>query len=234
MAEELVRYEQRGEAALIQIDAGKVNAITHTLLDPINAALDRAAAEAKAVALVGRPGCFSAGFHLDTMRGGGAAVGQLVGAGARLAMRLYESEQPVVLACSGHAVAIGAILLLSGDVRLGAAGEFRIGMNEVAIGLPLPRFAIDFARERLSKRHFSRATTLAEIYTPEGAIDAGFLDRVVAPEVLIDLAVGEAQRLAGRPGAAHAATKRRIRSEVLARMRSELEADMEKMGAVPA
>jgi enoyl-CoA hydratase len=234
MAEELVRYEQRDDAALIQFDDGKVNAISHDLIDALNAALDRAADDAKAIALVGRPGCFSAGFHLGTMRGGGSAVGKLVGAGARLGMRLYESPQPVVLACSGHAMAIGAILLLTGDLRLGSAGEFRIGMNEVAIGLPLPRFAIDFARERLSKRHFSRATTLAEIYAPESAVDAGFLDRVVAPEALIDEAVAEAQRLAGLPGTAHAATKRQIRSAVLARMRSELEEDMAKMGAVPS
>ena len=232
MADEVARYEQRGDVALIHFDDGKANVFSHASLAALGSALDRAADEAKAVVLVGRPGRFSAGFDLVTMREGGDSVGKLVGAGGRLAMRVYESPLPVVLACSGHALAMGAVLLLAGDLRIGARGDFKIGLNEVAIGLALPRFAIDFARERLSKRHLLRATTLAEIYTPEQALDAGYLDRVVAPEALIDEAVAEAQRLAALDGGAHRATKLRMRADVIARMRAELDEDMAAIGPV--
>ncbi len=232
MADELVHYEQKGPVALIRFDDGKANAFSHAVLDALEAALDRAAAEAKAVVIVGRPGRFSAGLDLATMRQGGDAVGKLVGAGARLAIRLYEYELPVVLACSGHALAMGAILLLAGDVRIGSEGDFKIGMNEVAIGLPLPRFAIDFGRERLSKRHFTRATTLAEVYSPSEAVDAGYLDRVTSGEALVTEALAEAERLSALDSTAHRVTKQRARADLLAKMRAELDEDMKKMTAV--
>ena len=95
---EAVTYELRDRVALIQLDDGKANALSHAVIDGLHAALDRAEQEAAAVLLAGRPGRFSAGFDLSVMRQGGDAVGQLVGDGARLALRLYEFPVPVVIA----------------------------------------------------------------------------------------------------------------------------------------
>lgn len=226
MADEIVSYEQRGAVGLITFDDGKANAFSHAILDALNAALDRAEGEAGAVVIAGRPGRFSAGFDLKVVTQGGAATADLLGKGASLALRCYEFPLPVVFACTGHAVAMGAILLFGGERRIGTAGDFKIGMNEVAIGMTLPRFAVDLARERLSKRHFAAATALAEMYDPAGAVDAGYLDEICAPEEVVDRAVSCAERFAGLNAAAHRETKRRIRSATIARIRTELEEDL--------
>ncbi len=134
--------------------------------------------------VAGAPGMLTGGFDLKVMRSAPEAAGKLVTDGGELFTRMYGSAVPVVVACTGHAIAAGALLLLSADARIGAAGEFRIGLIETQLGMVLPRWAVELAHERLSKRHFQDATVGARIYDPCGAADAGFLDTVVAPEAL--------------------------------------------------
>ena len=225
---EIVRYELRDAVAVLRMDDGKANAFSHAMLEALGAALDRAEKEARAVVLIGRPERFSGGFDLKVMNLGGDAVVALVSAGARLAIRVYESPLPVVIACTGHAIAMGAVLLLAPDLRIGVQGDFKIGLNEVAIGMTLPVFALEFARERLSPRHLVRATALAELYGPDGALEAGFLDRVVPAAELERVALAEAARLAAdlqQP--AHHATKRRLRAASLAALRRSLDGDVD-------
>jgi len=220
----LLTTEIAGDVAVLRLDDGKANAISMDVLTALDAALDRAVKDAKSVALIGRPGRFSGGFDLNVMRSGDAAAMQsLVRRGAELAHRLYGFPQPVVIGCSGHAIAMGAVLLLSADVRIGSAGDFKIGLNEVAIRMTLPVFAVELARDRLSRRHLQAATGLARIYDPAGAIDAGFLDRVVAPEQVEREAIAEAQRLAELDPTAHHGTKRSLRGPTLALIRASLE-----------
>ncbi|MEO8602403.1 MAG: crotonase/enoyl-CoA hydratase family protein, partial [bacterium] len=143
---ELVRYERRDSLALITLDDGKANALSPAVVAAANAAFDRAEAEAvSAVVLSGRAGRFSAGFDLSVMTAGLEALFSLVKSGAELALRLYLFPRPVVIACTGHALAAGAVLLCAADRRIGTAGEFKIGLNEVAIQLPLPVFALELA-----------------------------------------------------------------------------------------
>jgi enoyl-CoA hydratase len=216
--------EIEGDVAVLRLDDGKANAISMDALAALGAALDRAQKEAKSVALIGRPGRFSGGFDLNVMRSGdAAAMGNLVKAGAELAIRLYGFPSPVVIGCSGHAIAMGAVLLLSADARIGTAGDFKLGLNEVAIRMTLPMFAVELARDRLSRRHLQAATVQARIYDPSGAIDAGYLDRVVAPEELEREAIAEAQRLAELDPHAHHGTKLNLRGPTLERMRASLE-----------
>jgi enoyl-CoA hydratase len=222
-----VSYTLVGDVAHIAIDDGKANALSHAVIDAVNAALDRAVAEAKAVVLSGRPGRFSAGFDLSVMNGGIDAVRALVRAGAELSMRIYELDRPVVIACTGHALAAGAILLMSADVRIGAAGAFKIGLNEVAIGMPVPVFAAELARDRLSRRHLTAATALATIYDPAGAVDAGYLDETQPPEAVLDAALERAASLAAACNLrAFAATRTRLRGAVAAHVRATLDADI--------
>lgn len=233
MATESVRYELEGRVAVICIDDGKVNALSPAVLAAVGASLDRAEAEAQAVLLSGRPGRFSAGFDLSVMAQGGDAARSLVTAGAELALRLHELPLPVVAACTGHALAMGALLLLASDLRIGASGDFKIGLNEVAIGMTLPLFGVELARERLSPRQLTRAVASAEIYAPEGAREAGFLDRVTRAEDLLDAARTESARLAELPGGAFRNTKRRLHGPTIARIRETLAEDMKRMGAPP-
>lgn len=80
------------------------------------------------------------------MRAGGEDRNRLLQGGAELARRWLTFTSPVVLAVNGHALAMGGLLLLSADYRIGTAGEFKIGLNEVAIGLTMPRFGVEIAR----------------------------------------------------------------------------------------
>ena len=229
---EIVHTELRDAVAIVRMDDGKANAFSHAMLDALGAAFDRAEKEAKAVVLAGRPERFSGGFDLQVMNRGGDAVPALVTAGARFAIRVYQCPLPVVIACTGHALAMGAVLLLAPELRLGAQGAYKIGLNEVAIGMTLPGFAMELARERLSPRHLVRATTLAEIYTPDGAVEAGFLDRVVPPQELESAALSEATRLAGQlRQPAHRATKQRLRAGSAARLRDSLDRDVDPLRA---
>ena len=205
-------YEQIGNVALVTLDDGKANAFGPPMIAAVDAMLDRAADEAGAVVLTGRTGVFSGGFDLNVLRGGDMEKARAMGiAGARLMMRLYGWPQPVVVAASGHAVALGALCVLTGDHRLAADGDFRFGLNEVAIGRALPPFAWLLARERLSKRALTHAALTARMYDPEGARDAGFVDAVVPASDLRDAAVEKAAQLAELDADAFSAMKRDLR-----------------------
>lgn len=224
MSEPIVTVEQRGEVAVVRFDDGKANVISPASVAALDSAFDRAERDASSVVLIGRPGRFSAGFDLAVVGGGDAdASSAMMRSGAELAVRIYEFPIPVVFACTGHAIAMGAVLLLCADTRIGVEGDFRIGLNEVAIGMSLPTFVTELAIDRLSRRHLQQATGLAEIYSPAGAIDAGFLDRVVAPESLLETAVAEAERGQALDRAAHTATKRRLRGATVQRIRASLD-----------
>jgi len=223
-------YELDGKVAVLTLDDGKANAISHQLITCVESALDRAATEARSVVIVGRPGKFSAGFDLSTMMASPQSARDLVAAGARMLVKIYTHPQPVVAACTGHALAAGALLLLVADRRIGAAGAFKVGLNEVAIGLRLPVFAIELARERLSKRHFTAATVNARIYDPAGACDAGYLDDVVPEGELLERARAEATVAAELPSGALAVTKELARRALADQMLGTLDADLADLG----
>lgn len=229
---EPVSVESSGDVTILRLDDGKVNALSPAVFEALSAGLDAAEQADQAVLLVGRPGQFSAGFHLGVMRDGGpGAARALVTTGAHFAVRMARHPAPVVIACTGHALAMGAVLLMAADSRIGARGDFKLCFNEVAIGLTTPIFLVELSRGRLSNRHSLAATVQARPYDPEGAVDAGFLDRVVEPERLFDEALAEAQALAKLPRAAYVRTRKVLRGKQLAEIEATLEADM--AGAFP-
>lgn len=221
----LVDYACRDGVATITMDDGKANALSFEMFWQLHRALDRAAADDAALVLTGRTGVFSAGFDLAVLRGGGVQAAALVRTGFELGERLLAFPRPVVVACNGHAVAMGVFLLLAGDYRVGAAGDWRIGPNEVAIGLTMPRFAIEMCRQRLTPAAFDRALLCAEPFSGEAAVAAGFLDRVVPAAELAKTAHDVACMLALLDREAHRATKQRVREPVLRAVRAAIEAD---------
>ena len=222
--------ELSDEVAIVRMDDGKANALGPAMLDALDAAFDRAEREAKAVVLAGRPGRFCAGFDLKHMMAGPESARALVTRGADVLLRMYAHPQPVVVACTGHALAGGALVVLCGDVRLGTAGEFKLGLNEVAIGLPLPILAIELARDRLDPRHLTEATLLARQFDPEAARDAGYLDHVVPADQLLPRALEEARRLAGLGSVPFAASKRALRRDTIRHIRDTLEENIREFG----
>lgn len=215
-----------GDVAIVRIDDGKANALGHPAIDALNEALDRAEDEAGAVVLVGRDGRFSAGFDLATMTAGPDSSLPLLSKGAELSFRLLTYPLPTVIACTGHALAMGAILLMSADLRIGANGPYKVGMNEVAIGMPVPRFAVELARDRLAPTHFVRAIQLATVFDPAGAVGAGYLDRTVDDDVEGAAVAAAAELAAGLRIGAFRLTRSIMREDLVARLRAGLEWDL--------
>ncbi len=221
----LVDYKREGGLAVLTMDDGKRNALSFAMLAAISAALDQAQEDGATVILSGRDGAFSAGFDLRVLTAGGEPAYRLLITGFELAERLLSFPTPVVVASSGHTLAMGAFLALAGDYRIGAAGPYKVGTNEVAIGLVMPYFGIEMCRQRLTPAYFHRSVINAEIYSPEEAVAAGFLDRVVAPGELMATSKSVAAQLAGLNAAVHHATKLRTREMCLKAIRQAIEAD---------
>ncbi len=226
VADQLLTYILDDKVAVVQMDDGKANALSRAMIDQLQAAVARAESEAGAIVLAGRPERFCAGFDLRVMMSGPDHAKDLLRAGSELLMKLYGATVPLVIACTGHALAGGALVVLTGDHRIGARGPYRIGLNEVSIGMPVPVLAMELARDRLHPTELTRATLLAQIYDPDSALRAGYLDALADPAELLAAAKTEAARLAGLGRMPFRATKTRLRGRTIQHILSSLDADM--------
>ena len=222
---ELVAYHLEDGIATLTLNNGKVNAFSHELIAQFNSALDKAQAERAVVIVTGQPGILSGGYDLKVMMTGPQAAIDLVSAGSRLARRMLAHPQPIIVACPGHAVAKGAFVLLSADYRIGVEGPFTIGLNEVKIGMTMHHVGITLAQDRLGKAAFQRSVINAEMFNPQGAMVAGFLDRVVAADQLMPVAIEMAQELKKLNMTAHKNTKRKARKALLDTMDQAIASD---------
>jgi enoyl-CoA hydratase/carnithine racemase len=146
----------------------------------------------------------------------------LLDAGAELLLRLYGGPLRVVAACTGHAIAMGVFILHACDTRIGTAGDYKIGANEAITGMNLPIFAMELARDRLHPSHLTRAMVQGFIYTPEGAVEAGYLDMLAQANEVEAKALAVAGQLAQLPAPAYAWNKKAIRKATLDRIRPHL------------
>jgi enoyl-CoA hydratase len=215
-----VTYSLADGIATLAMDDGKANAMAPAMSAGLNAGLDRANDDgARAVVIRGRPGLLSGGFDLKIIRGDDEALKtKMREDGMALLKRLYLSPCPIVFGVTGHAVAMGAMLLFAGDARIGLAGDFRIGLNETGIGLSLPIAGLEMGRDRLAPTAFQRATINAELYAPEEAIAVGYLDQVADAAGFDGTVTAAAQKLAELDPAAFAETKRRVRQPTIDRI----------------
>lgn len=216
-------YALADGVATLTMDDGKANVMTLAMLGALHAALDRAESEAGVVVIAGRAGMFSAGYDLAMFKSTPEHIPATLRAGGELVHRVLGFPVPVLMACAGHAVAQGAFMLLAADVRIGVTGPRKIGLNEVVIGLTIPHYGVEVARARLSPPGFQYATVTGAFYDPEGALAAGFFDRVVAPEALDEAVASEAKRLLGLNRAAHHGTKLRVRAPALRAIRAGID-----------
>ena len=212
----LVTLHIDDNVATLTLNNGKVNAISHQVIDEMEQALDVAEQQKAVVVITGQPGMLSGGYDLKVMRESMTAAMQLVEKGSKLARRLLAFPYPVIVACSGHAVAKGAFLLLAADYRIGVEGPFKIGLNEVAIGMTMHHAGVELARGRLAPVFFNRAVILAEMMSPEDALSAGFLDKVVSQQDFIATTAAIAQMMTKLDMKAHHQTKLKARAALLA------------------
>lgn len=222
---DLIAYHQEDGIATLTLSNGKVNAISPEVIAAFNAALDQAEQDRAVVIITGQPGILSGGYDLKVMTAGPEQAIELVKQGSTLARRLLAHPFPVVIACSGHAVAKGAFLLLSVDYRIGVEGPFSIGLNEVQIGMTMHHAGIELARDRLRKSAFHRSVINGEMFNPNTAVDAGFLDVVVKPEALQATALEAARQLKKINMKAHKNTKLKVRKELLETLDKAIELD---------
>ena len=212
---ELISYHLEDGIATLTLSNGKVNAISPDVIGAFNAALDQAVTDRAVVIITGQPGILSGGYDLKVMTAGPKEAVSLVTAGSTLARRLLAHPFPVIVACPGHAVAKGAFILLSADYRIGVDGPFSIGLNEVQIGMTMHHAGIELARDRLRKSAFHRSVINGEMFDPQGAVDAGFLDKVVTAEELQGAALAAARQLKKINMTAHKNTKLKVRKALL-------------------
>ncbi|MDN3619693.1 crotonase/enoyl-CoA hydratase family protein [Polaribacter undariae] len=223
---EFVTYQSEEDYALITINNGKANAISHEVIEGLNAGLDKAATENKVVVLTGQNGIFSGGFDLKVMTKSPEAAKELVTKGSKLSLRMLSFPQPIIIACSGHAIAKGAFLLLSADYRIGVEGDFKIGFNEVMIGMTMHNAGIAIAKSRLSEVYVNRSVNNSEIYNPKDAVKAGFLDLIVPADHLLPTTIKVAGMFSKLNKKAHAATKLKVRKQHLEDLENAIELDL--------
>lgn len=212
---ELIDFEINEQIAVITLKNGKVNAISPQVIAEINSALDQAQAAEAVVIFTGREGMFSGGYDLKVMKESSASAVSLVTAGSTLARRMLSFPFPIIAACSGHAIAKGAFLLLSCDYRIGTSGPYKLGLNEVAIGMTMHQAGIKLARNRVPMNYLTRSVINAELFNPETAVLAGFLDTVVEHEHLMETATAAAKQMLTLNMTAHHGTKLKEREEIL-------------------
>ena len=234
-----VSYEVRDRIAHVTIDNGKANALSPTSsrhwATRSSRAEDAGEEEVGALLITGTPGMLSGGFDLEVMRSGAQAAGELVTDGGELFARMFGAPVPVIVACPGHAIAAGALLLLGADARVGARGAFRIGLIETQLGMVLPRWAVELAQERLSMRHFQRGDgRRADLRPRRRRSTRDSSTRSCAPEELADAALAEAKRWAELPRAAYHGQVRMNRGERLGRLAEAIAADRGRSFEVPA
>ena len=222
----LVHYSLQNNIATIRIDDGKRNALSPAVLREIYQALDQAESDRAAIILSGRDSVFSAGFDLKVMKRGGIEAINMLRLGYSLTARVMRYPHPVIVACNGHALAMGVFLMLSADYVIGSRGDFKIAANEVAIGMTMPRVAAATLRNRLTPAAFQRAVTLSQYFDPESALKAGFFDELVDPAELMlraEARVNDATKLDQR---AHTVSKRRIRKALVRKIRFSVPLDL--------
>ncbi|WP_434699897.1 crotonase/enoyl-CoA hydratase family protein [Pseudomonas sp. D1-1] len=227
---DLIAYHLEDGIATLTLNNGKVNAISPDVIVAFNAALDQAVSDRAVVIITGQPGILSGGYDLKVMTAGPKEAVSLVASGSTLARRLLSHPFPVVVACPGHAVAKGAFLLLSADYRIGVEGPFTIGLNEVQIGMTMHHAGIELARDRLRKSAFHRSVINGEMFNPQSAVDAGFLDKVVAADELQAAALEAARQLKKINMTAHKNTKLKVRKALLHALDSAILLDQEYTG----
>ena len=208
----MLTYRLENTVATLTLDDGKANALSLPMSQAIAAALDRAQSEARLVLLRGRPGVLCGGFDLRVIRGGTQSDrAAMVDTGMALLERIYRHPQPVLIACTGHAVAAGGLLLLAADIRIGLRGPYKLGLNETAIGLSLPEFGLTLARARLLPTALTQATLGARLYPPDEAAAVGYLDAAADPESFEATIQSTIEATLALDANAYAATKARLR-----------------------
>jgi len=207
-----VVLQDTDSVATIRIDDGKVNALSQGLVSALSDSLDVANETNRAALIVGRDGFLSAGFDLSVMRGDDVAAREtLVLAGLELALKIFQSPIPVIVCCTGHAIAAGMLLLLPAEHVIVGDAPVKIGFNETSIGIELWPFVLELARYRLLPSAYNQILQ-GSLYGSAAAQQAGYVDEVVATDDLLGRSTEVARHFAGHDPQSYRQTKVAMRA----------------------
>ena len=223
----MISYSVKDEVATLQFDDGKANVFSIESAAAFQEALNKAEQDdsAKVVVLRGRKGQFSAGFNLKVFQSGDVdAMRAQAVAGFEVLCRMVAFPKPFVTVSEGHAIGMGAFVLLAADNRISSDAPCKIGLPETAISMPLePALLKLIAKDRLAPAHYITAALQSKMHLPEEARDAGFLD-VVVPEAGLDEAVNATvEQLKLLPSAQYGINKRMLKGDLIAAITANLE-----------
>ncbi len=199
-------------AAVLTLDTGRANAIGPELVARLGAGLDRAQEDAAPVVLTGSGKFFSAGLDLTGLPSDRPGMSRFLGDFEDLLARLFLFPTPTVAAVNGHAVAGGAILAAACDFRLGAEGDYRVGVSEVSLGVVFPAIAFEILRAAIPATRTSGVLLRGALTGPEEAVQNGFLHELAPPEELLPHARTLAGELGALPRGAYEHTKLELRN----------------------
>ena len=216
-----MEIETSGEVAVLAMRAGKANAIGAAFLDRLSAQLDAVEASgARALVLTGEGRAFSAGLDLPELAAlDRPGMERFIRRFSEVMLRVFALPLPVVAAINGHAIAGGCVLALQADVRLAAAGDLRIGLNEVQLGLGLPAVVLETLRCQVPPQALGPVALEGRLLAPEEARALGLVEAVVPPGGLLEAARVRAVALASLPGPAFRQIKDALRGPVVAAVR---------------
>ena len=224
MTDQLATLTSEGDVSIITLNDGKANVFSPEMSKTISSLLDEVPDDKGSLVITGRPGVFSAGFDLKIISSGDAsAVSSMIKTGFTLLARVYNFPRPVIAACSGHGVALGAFLLCCADYRIGAKGQFIVQANETRNNMSIPTPILEISKTRISKTHWYRAILNAEAYPIEKAIEPGYLDEVVEAESLMTRAMEVANDLATLGHPHYKTTKDLDQKDTLKRIHDAIE-----------
>ena len=224
MTDQLATLTTEGDVSIITLDDGKANVFSSAMSSTINQLLDEVPNDKGALLITGRQGLLSGGFDLKTMTGGEAKdIIEMTVNGFKLLARIYGFSRPVVVASSGHAIALGAFLLCCADYRVGAKGKYLVQANEHRNNMSIPTPILEISKSRISKRHWHRAILNAEAYPIDQSVEAGYLDEVVDEEDLMKRAMEVATDLATLGHPHYQMTKDLDQKDILERINAGIE-----------
>ena len=219
-----------GSVRQLRLNRPPVNALSLELIDALSHAVERASQEgARALVLSGAPGKFSAGLDVPLLltvdRAGLAALWKgLYG----LLRTLALSPIPIAAAITGHATAGGAVLPIFCDFRVAAEGDWKLGLNEVQVGLPLPQIILASLKRLIGSRQAERLAVGGLLISPAEAFRIGLIDEIVPADRVVDRAIEWSRSLAALPVDAMANTRRRARADLTELFASSLDAELDE------
>jgi enoyl-CoA hydratase len=225
--------DDSGEIAVLRLAHGKVNTLDVALCEGIVEALRGiAASPPRALVITGTGSAFSAGVDLfQVIRGGADYVSRFLPALDAMYRALLEFPKPAVAAINGHAIAGGCLIAAACDHRIMSEGTARIGIPELAVGVPFPPMLFELMRARVSAQTFRRLVFSARTVEPSDALRFELIDEMVPAAALLSRAREVAGELARVPAVTFALTKRAFAASILERVHAAAAINAEAVAA---